>query len=87
MTLTWYFEEESTPATEALLDRVAATGAAVPCLWRPEVANGFQAALRRRRIDAAYLERAQRRSLPLATLDKELRAAAPALNLELLGTA
>jgi len=37
--------------------------------------------------DAAYLELAQRRSLPLATLDQELRAAAPALNIALLGAA
>ena len=35
--------------------------------------------------DAAYLELAQRLSLPLATLDKELRAAANALGLPLLG--
>jgi predicted nucleic acid-binding protein len=36
--------------------------------------------------DAAYLELAQRRSLPLATLDRDLRAAALAVNIELLGT-
>ena len=36
--------------------------------------------------DAAYLELAQRRSLPLATLDRDLRAAALAVNVELLGT-
>ncbi len=35
--------------------------------------------------DAVYLELAQRLSLPLATLDKELRAAANALGLPLLG--
>ena len=35
--------------------------------------------------DAAYLELAQRRTLPLATLDTELRAAASAENLRLLG--
>ena len=35
--------------------------------------------------DAAYLEFAQRRSLPLATLDRDPRTAAPALNIELLG--
>ena len=35
--------------------------------------------------DAAYLELAVRRSLPLATLDDELRAAATALRLRLLG--
>jgi predicted nucleic acid-binding protein len=102
----------------------------MPGLWHLEVANAFQMAVRRQRIDriyrdaslaelalmpitvdadtnsyawsttlrlaercsltiydAAYLELAQRRSLPLATLDKELRAAAPALNIALLGTA
>jgi predicted nucleic acid-binding protein len=35
--------------------------------------------------DAAYLELAQRRSLPLATLDRALRAAAPVLGVPLLG--
>jgi len=36
--------------------------------------------------DAAYIELALRRSLPLATLDQELRAAARAENVLLLGT-
>jgi predicted nucleic acid-binding protein len=35
--------------------------------------------------DACYLELAQRRELPLATLDRELRAAGRTLGLELLG--
>jgi predicted nucleic acid-binding protein len=35
--------------------------------------------------DAAYLELAQRRNLPLATLDGELRAAARSLGLGLMG--
>ena len=35
--------------------------------------------------DACYLELAQRRELPLATLDKDLRKAAKALNIPLLG--
>jgi predicted nucleic acid-binding protein len=35
--------------------------------------------------DAAYLEVAKRRGLPLATLDRELRAAAAAENIPLLG--
>jgi predicted nucleic acid-binding protein len=37
--------------------------------------------------DAAYLELAQRRSLPLASLDKELHAAAAALGLPVLDAA
>jgi len=36
--------------------------------------------------DAAYLELAQRHSLPLASLDQALRAAAAALGVTLLGT-
>ena len=35
--------------------------------------------------DAAYLELAQRRNLPLATLDGEMRAAAKSLDLRLMG--
>jgi predicted nucleic acid-binding protein len=36
--------------------------------------------------DAAYLELAQRRNLPLPTLDRELRVAAKSLGLHLMGT-
>lgn len=54
VTLSWCFEDEGTDATTALLYRVAETGAVVPALWRLEVANGLQSAVRRRRIDAAY---------------------------------
>jgi len=130
LAIAWYFEDESNEATEGVLDRVAESGAVVPGLWRLEVSNAFQMAVRRKRIDAAYrdaslgelalmpitvddetnsyawtttlrlaerfsltlydaahLELAQRRSLPLATLDRDLRAAAPALNIQLLGAA
>ena len=36
--------------------------------------------------DAAYLELAQRHRLPLATLDRDLRTAATALGLTVLGS-
>jgi predicted nucleic acid-binding protein len=128
LALTWYFQDEVTPATEAILDRVAGSGAIVPALWRLEVANGLQVAVRRGRIsaayrdgslgdlaqmnietdlethshawsvtlrlaerheltlyDAAYLELAQRRRLPLATLDQQLRRAGDDLGVRLLG--
>ena len=128
LTLAWYFEDEAKPATDALLDRLALNGAVVPALWRLEVGNAFQTAIRRKRVDAAfrdaalaelaampisvdpetdihawsttlrlserfalslydaaYLELAQRRGLPLASLDKELWAAAHTLNVTLLG--
>lgn len=129
LALSWYFEDERTPTADALLDRVADQGATVPGMWRLEIANGLRTALRRKRIDkafrdraiaelarlpimvdtdtdryawttilqladqfgltpydAAYLELAQRRTLPLATLDEPLRTAAPALGVALLGT-
>lgn len=56
--LSWYFDDETTPATEALLDQVTDAGAVVPSLWRLEVANALQAAIRRKRIDAAYRDAA-----------------------------
>ena len=128
LTVSWYFDDEATPATEAVLDTVTETGAVVPTLWRLEVANAFQSAIRRRRVtagyrdrslselrhmpivvdpetdiyawtttlrlaerfsltvhDSTYLELAQRRSLPLATLDSALQAAAKALGITVLG--
>jgi predicted nucleic acid-binding protein len=128
LTLSWYFEDERTPAADAVLDQVTNLGAVVPSLWRLETANGLQVAIRRKRIDvafrdralthlarlpitidaetdahawtttlqladrfqltlydAAYLELAQRRALPLATPDSALRPAADALGLTLLG--
>lgn len=129
MTLTWYFEDERTAASIAVLNQVAEEGAIVPALWRLEVLNGLQVAIRRGRIDiayrdasltdlqslviaidsgtnrqawsatlrlcdrfrlipydAAYLELALRRRLPLATLDGELVRAARAENVPLVGT-
>lgn len=58
LALSWYFEDERTPAADALLDQVANAGAVVPALWRLEVANGFQTAVRRRRVDLAFRDKA-----------------------------
>ncbi|MCC7325467.1 MAG: type II toxin-antitoxin system VapC family toxin [Burkholderiales bacterium] len=52
--LAWLFEDEQSEATEALLRRVVEQGAIVPSLWRLEVANALQMALRRKRIDASF---------------------------------
>ncbi len=129
MTLAWYFEDEQTAASIAVLNLVVEAGAVVPALWRLEVLNGLQVAVRRGRIniayrdasladlsslviaidpgtnhqawsatlqlcdrfgltpnDAAYLELAQRRRLPLATLDGELVRAAQAEKVPLVGS-
>ena len=118
VTLAWFFEDERTDHADDVMREVASAGATVPALWRLEIANALQAAVRRRRVDAqfrdaslaglrlfpiaidnetdqhawgrtlalaercnltlydaAYLELAQRLRLPLATLDRDLRAA------------
>jgi predicted nucleic acid-binding protein len=125
--LSWCFEDERTPQTTALLDRVTRTGAVAPLLWPLEALNALLMAERRRRFDAAkrrvfadflrelpiaidsetavqawdaiaglaerfgltsydaaYLELAQRRGLPLATLDRDLQAAAKQIGVEVL---
>jgi predicted nucleic acid-binding protein len=128
ITLAWLYSDELTDPVRQVLDRVTATRAWVPSLWRLEVANSLQMAVRRKRInaafrdssladlallniatdpdtdavawsstlelaerfsltlyDAAYLELAQRLSVPLATLGEDLRDAGAALGTTLLG--
>jgi predicted nucleic acid-binding protein len=68
LTLSWYFEEERTPAIDAVLDRVTEEGAMTPALWRLEVANGLRMAMRRKRIDSVFrdLALAHLGELPIA---------------------
>lgn len=120
--LTWCFQDEASPETDRLFERVRDDGAIVTGLWHLEVANVLLQAERRGRIgradvarrlmlisdlpiatdqettprawretlslaraenltayDAAYLELAERRGLPLMTRDNELGAAAKRL--------
>jgi predicted nucleic acid-binding protein len=113
----WLFEDEVTPETEAVLDRLSDQEAHAPGLWELEVADVVLSAERRGRIseiasaqimerlrdlpirintenprlhhllevarrygltsyDAAYLTLALQLNLPLATLDRDLAAAA-----------
>ncbi|MEP9387460.1 type II toxin-antitoxin system VapC family toxin [Mesorhizobium sp. KR9-304] len=119
ITLSWYFDDEKSLASDQVLDAVGKLGATVPGHWRLEVANSLRTAVRRGRAtsdyrdavlqqlsnlpiaidsetaahawagtlaladkhrltpyDAAYLELALRRNLPLATLDNALQSAA-----------
>jgi predicted nucleic acid-binding protein len=120
VTLSWFFDDEATAATDELLDQLNRDGQAIVAAhWVLEVGNTLLVAERRKRstvadsshflalldslpieadpetisrpnaatlnlarsqgltlYDSAYLELAMRRSLPLATLDKALRAAA-----------
>lgn len=115
----WCFEDEASPETDAVLERVRDEGALVPALWHLELGNVLVQAERRKRLtaadsttrleliadlpiatddetphralrevltlaraeglttcDAAYLELAMRKGLPLATKDRTLREAA-----------
>lgn len=56
ITLAWLLADERTAAARDVLMEVATAGALVPSLWRLEVANALLLAVRRRRIDGAYLD-------------------------------
>jgi predicted nucleic acid-binding protein len=62
MTMTWYFKDEATPVSAAILEFVVEFGAIVPSLWRIEVANALKVGIRRKRINSPF------RSRTLATL-------------------
>jgi predicted nucleic acid-binding protein len=51
--LAWCFEDEGGPESDALIERVAADGAAVPGLWALEIANGLVMGERRGRLKPA----------------------------------
>lgn len=51
--LAWCFEDEGAPEADALIERVAADGAAVPGLWSLEIANGLVMGERRGRLKPA----------------------------------
>lgn len=51
VTMAWCFEDEATPETDAVLDRLASDEALVPQLWALEVVNVLLTAERRGRID------------------------------------
>ena len=65
----WLFDDEATPETDALLDRLKDAGALVPGLWRLELGNVLTRAEREKRIPgsriAAYLDLLDR--LPITT--------------------
>jgi len=118
-TAPWFLIDEADTASDALLRRVAHSGAMVPAIWHFEIASILRSAERRMRLteelanqvyarlasmpittetpelgwlahrlhglarqhgltpyDAAYLDLAMRRSLPLATRDAALIRAA-----------
>jgi len=57
ITLAWLFEDESTPETEAVLDRLRQEQALAPELWLYEIANGLVMGERRQRLTEAQSRR------------------------------
>jgi predicted nucleic acid-binding protein len=61
LTLSWIFQDERTIAGMKLLDEISQDGAIVPALWRLEIANALQMAVKRGRISVALRDHALRR--------------------------
>ncbi|MDQ7840642.1 MAG: type II toxin-antitoxin system VapC family toxin [bacterium] len=57
VTMSWCFEDEATPYTEATLDRLQGATAVVPSIWPLEVANVLLSAERRGRLTEAQSTR------------------------------
>ena len=57
VTIAWCFEDEVTPYTEAVLDRLETTTALVPPVWQLEVANVLLVGERRKRLTQAQTAR------------------------------
>ncbi len=53
--ITWCFEDEATPASDGLLDRLGEEPVAAPAIWPLELGNVLVMAERRGRINAAQL--------------------------------
>jgi predicted nucleic acid-binding protein len=128
MAMAWCFQDEATPSTKRLLERMGNETAAVPAWWYLEITNVLALAERRKRItpakvaqfialvesfdlevddqapsrafahllplcrnheltsyDAVYLDLVLRLQLPLASVDDDLRAAAKAVGVKVLG--
>ena len=70
--VSWCFEDEATPASDRLLDRLGEEPAAAPAIWPLELGNVLVMAERRGRIDAAQVAEfvALMRDLPVA-IDQE----------------
>ena len=55
ITVAWLFDDEVTPETDGLLDRLKDSGALVPALWRLELGNVLAQAEKHKRITATQM--------------------------------
>ena len=84
VTMAWCFENEVTPYTEAVLDRLETTTALVPPVWQLEVANVLLVGERRKRLTQAQTARFVQllRALPIVFEEREGLAAVLAVGRE-----
>ena len=84
VTMAWCFEDEVTPYTEAVLDRLETTTALVPPVWQLEVANVLLVGERRKRLTQAQTARFTQllRALPIVSEGREGLAALLAVGRE-----
>ena len=54
ITLAWFFEDERSDRADNVMRQVVKAGAVVPSLWRLEIANALQSAVRRKRITSVF---------------------------------
>ncbi len=73
VTMAWCFEDEVTPYTEAVLDRLETTTALVPPIWQLEVANVLLVSERRKRLTQAQTARFGEllRALPITLAERD----------------
>ena len=57
--LAWLFPDETSPAIQAVFDQLIRAGAWVPSLWRLEIANSLQMAVKRRRVSERFRDQPQ----------------------------
>ena len=55
VTVAWLFDDETTPETDALLDRLKDDRTLVPMLWHLEIANVLSRAQRHTRVSSAQV--------------------------------
>ena len=65
----WLFEDEASPQSDALLDKIVQEGALVPALWHLEVRNTLIQGIKRKRtnIVTVFDQLEQLASLPITT--------------------
>ena len=77
VTMAWCFDDERTAHTDALLERLIASGAVAPSVWPLEVTNVLLGAARRGRIKANAVNTVAQRIRALPTCSNSASSTPP----------